>query len=99
MRETLPESVLAILAGNRASQPNRGDRIIHRPEDRGPRCGLTYQEVVALIEDGVLKNDWVGPGLAVAVKGDDHRAICAFRDEVYQAWGRFQARTDLREAA
>jgi hypothetical protein len=38
-------------------------------------------------------------GLAVAVKGDDHRAICAFRDEVYQAWGRFQARTDLREAA
>jgi hypothetical protein len=99
MSETLPESVLAILAGNRSCQPNSVDRIIHRPEDRGPRHGLTYAEVVALIEDGVLKNDWVGPGLAVAVKGDAHRAVCDFCDEVHEAWNRFQARTAMGQAA
>jgi hypothetical protein len=88
--EKMPASVLALLSENRPCPPNKCDRVIHRPEDRGPRHGLTYQEVVALIEDGVLQNDWVGPGLAVAVKGDDHRAVTEFRAAVYEAWIRLQ---------
>ncbi len=96
MSETLPKSVLGLLVENRPCPPNKCDRIIHRPEDRGPRHGLTYQEVVALIEGGVLRNDWVGPGLAVAVKGDDHRAVTEFRAEVYAAWIRLQERLSGR---
>jgi hypothetical protein len=33
------------------------------------------------------------------VKGDAHRAVCDFCDEVHEAWNRFQARTAMGQAA
>jgi hypothetical protein len=95
MTKSIPPSVLNLLAEDRDYTPGCLPRYVHRPEDRGHRNGLTWSETKALIEDGVVSNDWIGPGLAVAVEGDDHRAICVFRDEVYEAWERFQARTDM----
>jgi hypothetical protein len=91
--KSIPPSVLKLLAEDRDYTPGCLPRYVHRPEDRGQRSGLTWSETKALIDDGVVNNDWIGPGLAVAVNGNDHRAICAFRDEVYDAWNQFLART------
>jgi hypothetical protein len=95
MTKSIPPSVLNLLAEDRDYTPGCLPRYVHRPEDRGHRNGLTWSETKALIEDGVVSNDWIGPGLAVAVEGDDHRAICVFRDEVYEAWERLKARTNM----
>ena len=95
MKKSIPPSVLNLLAEDRDYTPGNLPRYVHRPEDRSHRNGLTWSEVKALINEGVVGNDWIGPGLAVALKGDDHRAICAFRDEVYAAWDRLQAQLEL----
>jgi hypothetical protein len=95
MTKSIPPSVLKLLAEDRDYTPGGLHRYVHRPEDRSHRNGLTWSETRAVIDDGVVSNDWIGPGLAVALKGDDHRAICVFRDEVYEAWDRLQARTDM----
>jgi hypothetical protein len=90
MKNTIPPSIRNLLTEHRDYTPGRLPRYIHRPEDRSPRNGLTWSEVRALIDDAVIDNDWVGPGLAVAVPGDQHRAICEFRDEVFRAWDRLR---------
>jgi hypothetical protein len=51
------------------------------------------------VADGVIHNDWIGPGAAIAVLDQEQAAICEFCDEVHEAWGRFQARTGLAQAA
>ncbi len=92
MTKSISSSVLNLLTDRRTRTPGRLPRYIHRPENRGPRNGRTWPEARALIDDGFVDNDWIGPGLAVAVKGDEQRAIYEFRDEVFQARDRLQAR-------
>ena len=94
MTKSIPLSVRNLLTDHRQYTPGSLDRYLHRPEDRGPRSGLTWVEARDLVADGVIDNDWIGPGCAVAVTGDQHRAVCAFRDEVFEAWERLQAKLD-----
>jgi hypothetical protein len=91
LTKTIPASVRNLRAEERDHDPGRQPRYIHRPEDRTPR--KTWPEVRALVEDGVLHNDWIGPGAAIAVLDHEQAAICEFCDEVYVAWARFQAKT------
>jgi hypothetical protein len=62
---------------------------------------LPWLEVRDLVADGVIHNDWVGPGsMAIAALDHEQAAVCQFCDEIYEAWGRLQAaRTEVREAA
>lgn len=99
MNKSIPKSVLTLLAEDREYTPGQSPRYIHRPEDRGPRNGLTWPEAKALIDDGVVDNDWIGPGLAVAVKGDEQRAICDFCSEVQAAWARCRERLEMARHA
>ena len=99
MTKTIPPSVRNLLAESREYTPGSLDRYLHRPEDRGPRNGLTWPEAKALVGDGVVDNDWIGPGLAIAIAGDDHRAICAFRDEVHAAWSRCREKLGMARHA
>jgi hypothetical protein len=93
----IPESVLNLLAnGERPFDPNRHPgRYIHRPEDRGARNGLTWSEVQALIHDGVVKNDWIGGGVAVALLEEEQHAAVGFCLEVQESWDRCRARLEL----
>ena len=49
--------------------------------------------------DGVIHNDWIGPGAAIAVLDHEQSATCEFSDEVQAAWDRFQTKTELARAA
>jgi hypothetical protein len=82
MTRTIPLSVRNLLAGRRDYEPGRSARYIHRPEDRTPWNGLTWPEVRDLVADAVLTNDWIGPGLAIAVLDHEQAAVCEFCDEV-----------------
>jgi hypothetical protein len=94
--KTIPPSVLTLLAvADRSHDPGRQVRYIHRPEDKSPRNGLTWSEVRALIDDDVIANDWVGGGAAIAVTEHEQRAVCEFYADVYQAWGKLQARLNV----
>jgi hypothetical protein len=86
MTKLIPLSVLNLLAEEREYRPGRQALYIHRPEDRTPRNGLTWPEVRGLVEDGMIRNDWIGPGAAIAVLDHEQSAVCEFRDEVFQAW-------------
>jgi hypothetical protein len=94
--KTIPSSVLTLLAvGDRSHDPGRQARYIHRPEDRSPRNGLTWSEARALIDDGVIANDWVGTRAAIAITEHEQHALCDFCSEVYAAWERFQTRLEM----
>jgi hypothetical protein len=97
MTKSIPSSVLNLLTDRRTHTPGRLTRYIHRPEDRSPRNGLTWPEARALIDDGVVDNDWIGPGAAIAVLDHEQAAACKFRDEVFQAWDRLHARLEAPE--
>jgi hypothetical protein len=99
MTKSIPLSVRNLLAEERDHDPGRLARYIHRPEDRTPRNGLTWSEAKALVEDGVIYNDWIGPGAAVAVLDDDQRAICDFCSDVFEAWDRVQAKLEMARHA
>jgi hypothetical protein len=40
--------------------------------------GLRDAEVKALVADGVLTNDWRGPGNAIAISEHELEALCTF---------------------
>jgi hypothetical protein len=94
--QSIPQSVLNLLAnGRRQFDPNRHPgRYIHRPEE-GPRNGLTWQEARDLTRDGVVKNDLVGTGVAVALLEHEQHAVVEFCLEVGEAWARSRARLEL----
>jgi hypothetical protein len=94
MTKSIPLGVLNLLADERDHTPGRHPRYIHRPEDRTPRNGLSWPEVRDLIADGVIHNDWIGPGAAIAVLDYEQSAICKFCDEVQAAWEGFRDRTN-----
>jgi hypothetical protein len=97
MTKSIPLSVLNLLANRRHHTPGRLPRYIHRPEDRTPRNGLRYAEVRDLVADGVIHNNWIGPGAAIAVLDHEQAAICEFCSEVYAAWDRFRLGPNWRE--
>jgi hypothetical protein len=67
MAKSIPLSVRNLLE-ERDYEPGRSARYIHRPEDRGPRNGLTWPAAQNLVADGAIRNDWVGEGAAIAVQ-------------------------------
>jgi len=73
MTKSIPLGVLNLLADERDHTPGRQPRYIHRPEDRTPRNGLIWSEVRDLVADGVVHNDWIGPGAAIAVLDYEQR--------------------------
>jgi hypothetical protein len=88
--QTIPECVLNLLAnGQRQFDPNRHPgRYIHRPEDRGARNGLTWQEARDLTNERVVSNDWIGAGAAVALLEHERHAVVEFCLEVQAGWAR-----------
>jgi hypothetical protein len=61
--KTIPPSVLTLLAvTDRSHAPGRQAGYIHRPEEKSPRNGLTWQEARDLTHDRVVINDWIGGG-------------------------------------
>ena len=82
----IPQSVLDLIA---AQWPDTSDgvwstRYLYRPDDGADRrrCGLRYAEVRALVDDGILTNDWRGGGAGVAVLGHELEALRAFCAEM-----------------
>ena len=98
--QTIPSSVASLLAnGPRSFDPNRHPgRYIHRPEDRGARNGLTWSESAALVQDGVVTNDWIGAGAAVALLEHEQHAVLGFCLEVQEAWNRCREKLGLAPA-
>lgn len=77
-----------------------GGRCVYRPDSPNAAInGLRYAEVRALVADGVMTNDWRGPGDAIAINEHEKNALREFCSGVYEAWDRFQARTELERAA
>jgi hypothetical protein len=66
MNTEIPPSVLALLGRTNNGGPREScrARILYRSDDAAGRTvnGLTYAMARALVDDGVLKNDWVGAG-------------------------------------
>ena len=85
--DRMPASVLNLLAAG--WRPTDGPpRILYRPDDSPNRLagGLGYQDVRALVADGVLTNNWRGPGYGIAIDRPELQELGDFCVEVYSAW-------------
>ena len=89
----IPRSVVNLLAVG--WRPTDGPpRILYRPDDSPNRLagGLGYQDVRALVADGVLTNNWRGPGYGIAIDRPELRELGDFVSDVHQAWERVRDR-------
>jgi hypothetical protein len=88
----IPNSVLNLIARQWLADPIDRRRCVYRPDSPNAAInGLRYAEVRALVADGVMTNDWRGPGDAIAINEHEKNALREFCSGVYEAWDRFQA--------
>ncbi|PNG27074.1 hypothetical protein [Methylocella silvestris] len=60
--------------------------VVYRPDEQDDQKPYTYNEILALVDDGVLDNLVHNDGGAIGVSDNDLRALGAFVEKSRDAW-------------